>query len=423
MSRRAFLTVALSILLVAAVVLPGLWREVRLAQASRPLLQALLLRISIHDLPLGPGTPPIWALARSAVGAPLIAPRPPDAVVTELKVEQALEQTVSQLTQMGGRPRLAGIAAGTRGDYSQAAELLTQAQRARPQDVFTSLAAGNVLDAQGDRPAAIAAWDEAGARRGIAVQLYRWGSQLARQGARPRAEAALTLATEVDPTFADPFYALGGFYWGQDNAKAAEMFRTALAAGGLAPYFQLMAEARLALLEDRPADAVAPLEQATQLRPDDPESSELLGNALRRLGRTDEAIVFFRRAAALNPTAPWPLIQLGQVHLLLGNYEPAIASLTQAIARRADLPVAFELLARAYTGVGQPQQAAAAWRQAVALAPQNTTYLRGLADALAQAGQLAEAAEVYQALLQLNPDDVGVQRSLRGVQDQLQGQP
>lgn len=422
-SRRALLTLALSILLVTAVVLPGLWREVRLAQAGRPLLQALLLRISIDDLPLGPGTPPIWALARSAVGAPLFAPRSPDAVVTELKIEQALEQAVNQLTQIGDRPRLAGIAAGTRGDYSQAAELLAQARRAQPQDVFTSLAAGNVLDAQGDRSAALAAWDDAGARRGIAIQLHRWGAQLARQGARARAEAILTLATAVDPTFVDSFYALGGFYWGQDNAKATEMFRAALAAGGLAPYARLMAEARLALLEGRPADAVAPLEQAAQLRPEDPEPSELLGNALRRLGRTDEAIAFFGRAAILSPTSPWPLIQLGQVHGLLGNYDEAIAALTQAIARRADLPVAFELLARAYSDAGRPEQAVAAWQQAATLAPDNRAYLNGLAKAFVEAGRLPEAVEAYEALLRLNPDDFDAQRQLRSVQAQLQGQP
>lgn len=398
--------------------MPRLWREGRLAHGGQPLLHALLLRLAIDDLPLGSGTPPIWALARSAAGAPLVAPRPPAAVVTELKVEQALERATSRLAQTGGRPRLAGIAAGTRGAYPQAADLLAQARSAQPDDIFASLAAGNVLDAQDNRAAALAAWQDAGALRGMAIQLHRWGSQLARQGARPRAEVLLTLTTAIDPAFADPYYTLGGFYWGQDNVKAAEMFRAALAAGGLAPYFQLIAEARLALLEDRPADAIAPLEQATQLRPDDPESIEFLGNALRRLGRTDEAIAFFGRAASLNPTSPWPLIQLGQVYLQLGDYERAISALTQGIALRSDLPLAFEMLARAYGGANRPQQAAAAWRQAATLSPDNATYLTGLADALQQAGELAEAAEAYRALLRLNPDDVHAQRQLRAVEGQ-----
>lgn len=423
MSRQAQSILVLLLVLLAVVVMPGLWREMQLAYGGQSLLHALLLRVSIDDLPLGRGTPPLWALARSAVGAPLLASRPPDAVVTELKIEQALERAADRLTQVDGRPRLAGIAAGSRGAYRQAADLLAQARRAQPSDIFADLAAGNVLDAQGDRAAALTAWQDAGAVRGIAMQLHRLGAQLARQGARPLAEATLTLATAIDPSFADPFYTLGGFYWGQDDAKAAAMLRTALSTGGLATYFQLMAEAKLALLEDRPADAIGPLEQAAQLRPDDPESSEFLGSALRHLGRTDEAIAFFARAAHLNPDTPWPLLQLGQVYLKLKDYDRAIAALTQGIARRADLPPAFELLARAYKGANQPQQEAAAWRQAATLSPNNATYLVNLGDALRQAGEQAEAAEAYRAALGLRPGDAAIEQRLRALENDSGGAP
>ncbi|MCS6843181.1 MAG: tetratricopeptide repeat protein [Caldilineales bacterium] len=416
-ARRQQVPWLLALALLLALTAAPTARAGRAAAAGRPLLHALLWRAELGDLPLGPGTPALWALARST--GDLASPSPsPRATTRRLQIRQALEQADQRLTALGYRPRLAGIAAGTRGRYAEAQAHLEAAHRSRPRDIFALVALGNVLDAQGDRAAAVAAWRSVSALRPLAAQLHRWGAQLAQAGARSRAEAALALAVAVDPAFGDGYYALGGFYWGLDGARAAEMYRAALAAGGLTPYQERMAQAKLALLEDRPADAIAPLEEASQLRPEDPEAVEFLGSALRRLGRSDEAIAFFARAAQLNPASPWPLVQLGQVHLQLGNYPEAITALRQALARRTDLPLAFDLLARAYLAEGQAQQAAAAWRQAIALRPDTAAYFVGLGDALRAAGNPAEAVAAYEAALRLDPDNLQAVRGLRAAAGQ-----
>lgn len=417
-ARKPWFPWLLALAALLALVPASVARAGRAAYAGRPLLYGLLGRAELGDLPLGPGTPALWALARAAdnSSSAASAARQPGTAARRLEVQRALEQASRRLAALDDRHRLAGIASGTRGRYPEAQAHLEAAHRARPRDIFALVALGNVLDAQGDRERAVAAWSAAGALQPLAAQLHRWGVQLARQGARTRAEAALRLAVAVDPSFAEAYYTLGGFFWGQDNAQAAEMYRAALAAGGLAPYQQRMAQAKLALLEDRAADAVPLLEEASQLRPDDPEAVEFLGNALRRLGRSDEAIAFFSRAAQLNPASPWPLVQLGQVHLQLGNTDEAVAALRQALARRTDLPPAFELLARAYLADGQPQQAVAAWRQAIALRPDSAAYFVGLGDALQAAGNPAEAVGAYEAALRLDPDNLQALRGLRAAQ-------
>lgn len=413
---RVWLLVLVALLLLVVTALPVGVHAARVTAGGKPLLEALLLRSRIGDLPLGPSTPPIWALARSAAGAPTPSvPRPPDTVAKQLAVERLLRRAAAALGRAGSSERLTGIALGMQGQYAQAQAALAQALTTHPNDQFARLAAGNVLDALGQRQAALDVWSDGDLRRAIAFQLHRQGSQLAKRGARSQAEQVLRLASEIDPTFADPYYTLAGFYWGQDNQQAAAMLQAALAAGGLQPYFAHLAEAKLALLDSRPADAVAPLQAASQLRPEEAEPIQLLGSALRRLGNFDEAIRFLTDAAQRNPKSPWPLIQLGQLYLQLGDTDRAAESLTQAINRRADLPLAFDLLAQTYLAAGRPAQAASVWGQAVKLAPDSADYQVKLGDAWLQAGRPVEAAAAYRAALGLDPENVAARRQLRAL--------
>jgi Flp pilus assembly protein TadD len=59
----------------------------------------------------------------------------------------------------------------------------------------------------------------------------------------------------------------------------------------------------LALLDaNRPAEAIAQAQKVVVLRPDDGVTHALLGQALARTGRRDEAVIEFRRALQLDPT-------------------------------------------------------------------------------------------------------------------------
>ena len=369
------LLLAALVVLVAGSYRPVALDDARILLSGQPLLSAIVQRAEVGPLPLGPGTPPMVALARAAPPAAA----GPGRASAQVAIEDALRQASTRLSAKpraneAGYRRLAGIALGAQGLYVEAENELKQALAVDAADPFARLALGNVLDEQGFRPEAIATWQQANAIRPLSWQLYREGVRQASEGARGRAERMLLLATQIDPSYADPYHALGGFYWGHDDAKSAEMYRASLAAGGLEPFFQHLARGKLALLDNRLDEAVAELEQALLLRPDHSETSQLLGATLRRAGRTAEAIELLGRAAESAPAAYWPLLQLGQIYLDQNNPAQAINSLIKAIERRADQPLAFALLAQAYVAEDQLEQAVAAWQQAIILDPKNAAY-------------------------------------------------
>lgn len=414
-NMRLRIAIALTFIFLLATRLPQGLDYARVLAAGRPLFFSLLTRAQVGDLPLGPTTPPIWALARaSSLSSPAATGGQSNAslVTAHLAVEQALRQAATRLSQARGAERLAGVVWGSLGEYDQAEARLTLGTLRHQEDPFLRLAEGNVLDELGQHQAAISTWQQIGALRGISDQLYREGVRLANRGQRQRAEQLLLLATQVDPGYANPYHALGGFYWGQDDQKAAEMYRKALAVGGLEPFFARLAEGKLALLEGRSADAAAALRAAVELRPDHGEANQFLGVALRQTGQPEAAIPVLQRAARLMPDSPWPLVQLGQIYLDLLREEEAIPVLSEATRRRADLPLAFDLLGQAYLAVDQPEQAALAWQQAALLRPDNVPYRVRLGDAWQEAGEVEKAIEAYRAALILDPENDYARRQL-----------
>lgn len=372
--------------------------RVRLAQAGRPLAGALLLRQRTGDLPGGPGAPGIYALARTAgEGAGTAA-------VRRVEIDEKLRQAAAGLAGLAGGQRLEGVALGSLGQYASAMAALEAAGGAAA-DPFTALALGNVLDEEGRLDDARALWQPRRIERAQSLQLYRAGVALASQGQRDQAEALLLKAIEIDPTNANAYHALGGFYWGPDRAQSLAMYQAALEAGGLEPFFERLATGRVAFSEGRLEDAATALEEAVALQPDHSEAVVLLGTTFSRLGRLDEAIGFLQGAAERSPRAFWPLVELGRIYIDLGEYEQAVETLTAAAGRRADVAQTFELLAEAYQGAGQGPQAINAWQQAVMLSPNSAALQVRLGDALAEAGRVNEAIAAYRQALAINPNN------------------
>lgn len=369
-------------------------RWLALAQGSRDLRAALLLRQEIGDLPLGPDTPGIYALGRAA-GDAANAPR-------RSEVRQGLRTAADTLAQVRGGERLAGIALGSLGDHEAATAAL---QAAPVGDFLAQLALGNGLDEAGQGQAAAQRWQSINAPRALSLQLYRMGVRLAAQERRAQAEAMLTRAVAIDPSNASAYHALGGFYWAQDRARALEMYQAALAAGPLEPFFAHLARGRIAFAGGRLEEAAAELEAAVALQPDHDDAVTLLGTVLGRLGRLDEAIGYLERAAARSPRAFWPLLELGRIYLDLGDYEQAITTLSTAAQRRTDVAQSFELLAESYARAGHIAQAIPVWRQALALNPNNSLSHARLGDALRESGQTEAAIAAYRQALQLNPNN------------------
>jgi len=151
-------------------------------------------------------------------------------------------------------------------------------------------------------------------------------------------------------------------------------------------------------------DAVAALQTAALLLPDDAGAHNNLGNALSQLGRLEDAIASYRRALTLNPHSAEAHNNLGNVQRDLGQLDQAVVSYRRAIQIRPDYAEAHHNLADALARLGQPEAAAAGYRAAAALRPDFAESHHNLGNVLLDLGRPAEAMASYQRALALHPE-------------------
>ncbi|EGF92152.1 tetratricopeptide repeat family protein [Asticcacaulis biprosthecium C19] len=126
----------------------------------------------------------------------------------------------------------------------------------------------------------------------------------------------------------------------------------------------------------------------------DPTNARLgiyLSNALRSLGRYDEAADMAHRVLLFAPDNHEALLAAARSHIGGNNAFEAIASLQRAAELKPKDWQAWSLLGVAYDNVKRPQDAQAAWAKALQLSPENPTVLTNMAMSKAQAGDFAGA--------------------------------
>ena len=104
-----------------------------------------------------------------------------------------------------------------------------------------------------------------------------------------------------------------------------------------------------------------------------------LGNALKELGRFDEAIVSYRRAIALEPKLAEAHYNLGNTLKDLGRTEEALAEFGQAITLRPDYAKAHHHLGATLQELGRLEEAEASYIQAIENEPAYAEAHRSLA--------------------------------------------
>ncbi len=124
--------------------------------------------------------------------------------------------------------------------------------------------------------------------------------------------------------------------------------------------------------KERYPEAIAALERAVQLQPNDASSHNNLGCTLTKVGKVNEAADQFRLAVKLNP-----------------NDDSAHDNLGVALS-----------------SIGDPKAAIPEFERALALQPKRVSSRLNLADALLQTGQTLKAVEQYQAFIGLEPKSV-----------------
>lgn len=130
----------------------------------------------------------------------------------------------------------------------------------------------------------------------------------------------------------------------------------------------------------RPERAVATLDRALALAPDDALLHADLGTARAARGDLNSALVSWRRACALDPDQSMPWFNLGRNLQQLGDTQGAIDALQRAATLAPTLLPAHVLLGDALAHAGRFDAAAHSYREALRLRPACGDAWRGLSN-------------------------------------------
>ena len=131
-------------------------------------------------------------------------------------------------------------------------------------------------------------------------------------------------------------------------------------------------------------------EQA-EINPMDPVAGVRAAQAMRELGRHQEAAELAERVLLVQPENVEAMLEVGRGHIARGQAFYGIATLERARDARPQDWRAWSLLGTAYEQVRRSQDAQAAWAQALTLSPDNPDVLTNMAMSAMTRGDTAAA--------------------------------
>jgi protein O-mannosyl-transferase len=129
-----------------------------------------------------------------------------------------------------------------------------------------------------------------------------------------------------------------------------------------------------------------------------------LGVALRRKGKTDEAIQQLQESLRINPGCFDVYINLGVAFEQKGQIDEAIRQYQEALRLKPDCATAHNDLGVALGRKGQTDEAIRQLEEALRLNPDDALTHNNLGGAFYQQGRTAEAVHQYQEAIRLDPD-------------------
>jgi len=165
----------------------------------------------------------------------------------------------------------------------------------------------------------------------------------------------------------------------------------------------LLALASKLLRAGRPADAIAPLRDATLLEPFNPTIQHDLGLAYLEVGRIPDAVVALQWAVASNPRYADAHFRLGIALEKLGNIGGAIVAYDRATELRPSLTEAWFRAGALVYELGHRDEAIGCFRRAAATGGKTRFGRMGKARALMAEDRNQEAEQVLRQTLALDP--------------------
>ena len=226
-----------------------------------------------------------------------------------------------------------------------------------------------------------------------------------------RAEACSTLsiaAIEATPTSAELNQAISQLNT-SDHVQLERQTRLLVEKypdSGLA--WQILGAALLMLGKD----AVSALQMAAEILPDDCETHSNLGNALRELGRLDEAEVSCRRALEIKPDFADAHNNLGIILQRSGRLDEAQSCYLKAAEINPNYAEALVNLGNNYLDQGRLDEAMDSYYRALKINPDYAEAYYDLGITLQRLGRLNESEAMYRRALQINPNYIKAHNNL-----------
>ena len=118
------------------------------------------------------------------------------------------------------------------------------------------------------------------------------------------------------------------------------------------------------------------------LNPADPVAGVRLAEALREMGRHDQAVEAAQNVLMVQPGNVEAMLEVGRAHIARGQAFYGVAALEQARDAAPNDWRPLSLLGVAYQQVRRPADAQSAWAAALALSPENPNVLSNMAMAM-----------------------------------------
>ena len=323
------------------------------------------------------------------------------------EAEAAYRDLVAKAPDVHDGPRGLGLVAARRGDYTSALAHFQHALALKPGNLWVIHDVANALRELGRFDEAEAAFLEFTAKAPHLYDGHRGLGLVFRQ--RGDCAAALThfrRARDMAPENPWQLKDTADLLRETDHFDEAEVAYRELVA--LAPHFY-DGHRGLGLLASRSGDHAAALEHFSAARAVAPENAWLIndaGNALRMLGRLDEAKSAYREFSAKAPHIFDGPRGLGLVARERGDNDNALEHFLAALALAPDNLWLIHDAAKAFCALGRLDEAEAVYRDLGAKAPHLSDGPRGLAFVARQRGDHAAALAHSQSALNLAPDDI-----------------
>ena len=144
-----------------------------------------------------------------------------------------------------------------------------------------------------------------------------------------------------------------------------------------------------------------------------------MGQALRRLGREEEAIECYERATELPDAAGGAWYNLGNLHLARRQFEVAESAFGKSIELTPDLAPAHFQLGCVFRDQGRSHDAISHFEQAATIDPKLHAAAMNLGNSLRAVGRLEDALAAHRRALELAPEAWEVQYNLARTLDEM----